>query len=318
MFYSKGRLAIATGAIALFIAAAAIYTHLEKEVTIKVDDKVEETTTFSDNVEDLLREKNIKLAPEDVVIPGVDKKVKDNMTIVIKRAFPIKISYDGKDQLVRTQPDKVKNILRKADISLSEKDKTIPALDEFVKNDTTIQVIRVEEKVDTKVNTIPYKTITRKDSSLPVGTTKVIQQGEEGKEKIITTYSLENGETVSKKTNKILLKSSKPKIVLMGSMNVATRGGTKFSYSRKMRMMASAYTYTGNRTASGTTTRKGVVAVDPSVIPMGSKLYIEGYGFARAEDTGGAIKGNKIDVFLPSYSEAKRYGRRWVTVYILK
>lgn len=318
MFYGKSRLAIITGAITLFIAATVIYTHLEKEVTIKVDDKIEETTTFSESVEDLLKEKNIKLAPEDVVIPGIDEKVKDNMTVVIKRAFPVKVSCDGKDKVIKTQPDKVKNILKKADISLKEKDKTVPELDKIVKNNTTIQVIRVEEKVDTKVNTIPYKTITRKDSSLPVGKTKVIQQGEEGKEKIITTYNLENGEAISKKTNKILLKSPKPKIVLMGSMNVAYRGGAKFAYSQKMRMLASAYTHTGSCTASGTTTRRGVVAVDPSVIPMGSRLYIEGYGFARAEDTGGAIKGNRIDVFLPSHSEARRYGRRWVTVYILK
>lgn len=318
MFYRKGRLAIITGAIALFIAAASVYTHLEKEVTIKVDEKIVEATTFSDNVEDVLKEKNIKLKKEDVIIPGIDEKVEDKMTIEVKRAFPVKILYDGKQKLVKTQPDKVKNIVKKANISLNEKDKTIPELEEHIKTNGSIQVVRVEEKVDTKVNTLPYKTVTRKDSSLPVGSTKVVQQGEEGKEKVITTYNLEDGEVISKNTNKILLKKSKPKIVLMGSMNVAYRGGSKFSYKQKMNMTATAYTYTGNCTATGTTTKRGVVAVDPSVIPLGSRLYIEGYGYARAEDTGGAIKGNRIDVFLPSYSEARRYGRRQVTVYILK
>lgn len=318
MFFNKGRLAILTGAIALFIAAIAVYTHLEKEVTIKVGEKVVEATTFSDNVEEVLKEKNIKLGKEDVVVPGIDEKVKDKMTIEVKRAFPVKIFYDGKERLVKTQPDKVKNIVKKANISLDQKDKTVPELEEHIKTKGSIQVVRVEEKVDIKVNNIPYKTITRKDSNLSVGSTKVAQEGEEGKEKIITTYNLENGEIVSKTTNKILLKESKPKIVLMGSMDVAYRGGSKFSYKQKMSMTATAYTYTGSCTATGTTTRRGVVAVDPSVIPLGSRLYIEGYGYARAEDTGGAIKGNRIDVFLPSYSEARRYGRRQVTVYVLK
>lgn len=318
MFFSKGRLAIVTGAIALFIAAAAVYTHLEREVTIKVDEKIVEATTFSDNVEDVLKEKNIKLGKEDVVIPGIDEKVEDKMTIEVKRAFPVKIFYDGKQKFVKTQPDRVKNIVKKANISLDEKDKTIPELDEHIKTNDSIQVVRVEEKVDTKVNTLPYKTVTRKDSRLPIGSTKVVQQGEKGKEKVMTTYKLENGEVISKNTNKILLKKSKPKIVLMGSMNIAYRGGNKFSYKQKMNMTATAYTHTGNCTATGTTTRRGIVAVDPSIIPLGSRLYIEGYGYARAEDTGGAIKGNRIDVFLPSHSEARRYGRRQVTVYILK
>lgn len=83
-------------------------------------------------------------------------------------------------------------------------------------------------------------------------------------------------------------------------------------------MLATAYTHTGNRTATGTMPRVGVVAVDPKVIPLGTRLYIDGYGFARAEDTGGAIKGDKIDLFLDTSEEAKRFGRRWVTVYILK
>ena len=59
------------------------------------------------------------------------------------------------------------------------------------------------------------------------------------------------------------------------------------------------------------------VAVDSSVIPLGSKVYVEGYGVAIASDTGGAIKGNKIDLFMNSESECLQFGRRPVTVTIL-
>ena len=61
-----------------------------------------------------------------------------------------------------------------------------------------------------------------------------------------------------------------------------------------------------------------IIAVDPNVIPLGSKVYVEGYGEATAADTGGAIKGNKIDVFVPSKSEAKNWGVKTVKVKVLK
>lgn len=73
----------------------------------------------------------------------------------------------------------------------------------------------------------------------------------------------------------------------------------------------------GGRTASGTAVCRGTVAVDPRVIPLGTKLYIEGYGYATARDTGGAINGNKIDVWFPSLGECYQWGYRHVKVTIL-
>ncbi len=81
---------------------------------------------------------------------------------------------------------------------------------------------------------------------------------------------------------------------------------------------ATAYTWTGNRTATGTWPSRGTVAVDPSVIPMGTKLHIEGYGEAIAADTGGAIKGNIVDVYLPTTNECLQWGRRQVEVRIIE
>lgn len=73
----------------------------------------------------------------------------------------------------------------------------------------------------------------------------------------------------------------------------------------------------GGRTASGTAVCRGTVAVDPRVIPLGTQLYIEGYGYATARDTGGAIVGNKIDVWFPSLGECYQWGYRHVKVTIL-
>ena len=81
---------------------------------------------------------------------------------------------------------------------------------------------------------------------------------------------------------------------------------------------ATAYTWTGNRTATGTWPSRGTVAVDPEVIPLGTNLYIEGYGEAVAEDTGGAIQGQIIDLYMDSYQECIEWGRRQVEVRVME
>ena len=81
---------------------------------------------------------------------------------------------------------------------------------------------------------------------------------------------------------------------------------------------ATAYCYTGNRTATGTWPSRGTIAVDPEVIPLGSKLYVEGYGEGIAEDTGGAIKGEIIDLYMEDRNEALSWGRRQVEVRIIE
>jgi 3D (Asp-Asp-Asp) domain-containing protein len=92
-------------------------------------------------------------------------------------------------------------------------------------------------------------------------------------------------------------------------------------YSRVLTMSASAYSAydTGNssRTCTGNVVRKGLVAVDPAVIPLGTRIFIAGYGTAIADDVGGSIRGNRIDLAFDSHGEAIQFGRQNVTVYIL-
>ena len=79
---------------------------------------------------------------------------------------------------------------------------------------------------------------------------------------------------------------------------------------------ATAYTWTGYRTATGTWPSRGTVAVDPNVIPLGSVLYVEGYGPAVAADTGGDIKGQRVDLYMDTEHECWQWGRRKVEVQI--
>ena len=104
--------------------------------------------------------------------------------------------------------------------------------------------------------------------------------------------------------------------------NVVESSGGAMNYSAVMSMEATAYLPTDGSsagiTATGIKATYGVVAVDPRVIPLGTKVYIPGYGVALAADTGGAIKGYKIDLCMETYSDCMQFGRRNVTVYVLE
>lgn len=93
------------------------------------------------------------------------------------------------------------------------------------------------------------------------------------------------------------------------------------SYRQRLVMDATAYSSedpgNGPYTAGGNRLTRGYVSVDPNVIPLGTKLYIEGYGYAVADDTGGAIVGNRIDLGMDSHTEANNFGRKDVVVYVL-
>ena len=104
--------------------------------------------------------------------------------------------------------------------------------------------------------------------------------------------------------------------------NVIEISGNDFAYSNVMSMEASAYLPADGGgsgiTAMGIPATYGVVAVDPSVIPLGSRVYIPGYGEALAADVGGAIIGYSIDLCMETYAECMNFGRRTVTVYVLE
>ncbi len=106
-----------------------------------------------------------------------------------------------------------------------------------------------------------------------------------------------------------------------GHGTALSHDGVPNKYSRVLTMQASAYSAqdpgNGNYTATGSRLKKGIVSVDPKLIPLGTKLYIEGYGYAVADDVGGAIKGHRIDLAYDSRSEALQFGRQTVKVYVL-
>lgn len=306
--------------VAVGLLLGSLVIALQKPVTVAVDGKLLKTRVlFAGKVEDILKKNDITLGKHDTVQPSMDTAVKKNMKIVVTRAFKVTVIADGKAKTIYTTPIPIKEAISKAEIKLGDKDivKTLPA--EKVSSNQEIEIIRVAEKEIKVDEPIPYGEERVDDPTLEKGLTKTVKagvngvarntvkvtfyNGKEGKREIITTETLQQPQN---------------RIVAMGSITAVSRGGERMDIREARYMQATAYTYTGFRTATGLNPAVGMVAVDPTVIPMGSRLYIEGYGYARAADTGGAVKGDKIDLFMEEYSQCINWGRRLVKVYILQ
>ena len=155
------------------------------------------------------------------------------------------------------------------------------------------------------------------DIFLEPGQQRVVAEGKNGILENTFIIHYRDGVIVSeKKTDSKVITVPSARVIAIGSYNSVSRQG-RSGGGTPMKFESTAYTHTGYRTATGAAPRRGIVAVDPRVIPMGTRLYIEGYGYGIAADTGGAIKGRMVDVFFETRAEAIKWGRRSVTVRIL-
>lgn len=180
------------------------------------------------------------------------------------------------------------------------------------------------EKLEEETETIPKKIVYQDDPETEAGDEKVLEEGADGKKvKIVKITSTKDGEEYNREIVSVETTPAKDKKILKGTKivwrNLDTPDG-QITYWKKMRVYATHYDShcpgCDEWTAIGMRQGKGVIAVDPKVIPMRSKLYIPGYGMAVAGDTGGAIKGNIIDL---GFDDAKTSGwtARFVDIYLL-
>jgi len=167
---------------------------------------------------------------------------------------------------------------------------------------------------------IEYNIIYKYTDKLPLGTQKVLINGQNGVSiiKELRNYRSCNEYEIIYQSE-VILKKPVNKIVLVGIKELNLK---EDKILKVLEMEASGYTggvgNVGYFTCTGHRVRKGIVAVDPNVIKLGTKLYVQGYGYAQALDVGSAIKGNKIDLYFETYQEAIKWGRKKVKVFILK
>ena len=319
-----------------------------KQVTV-IDDNGQAVMqrTLNTTVGSFVEKSGIELGAHDEVYPSLETKLSRNQTIRIERAFPITMSVSGQDITVYTTGKTVASVLEKNNIEIGEMDIVNPPLDQKVTADTVVSVTKVTTDMLAVEEEIPYQTVRVENRSMQRGATKVVTEGVNGKKEVMYNVTYHNGEEISRElAGERIITEPVKKVVQYGTQysGLSSRGGSvsrvsdpenEISYSRVITCKASAYDlsyescgkYPGSPgygiTASGMKAARGVVAVDPRVIPLGTKLYIQSldsypdYGYAVAGDTGGAIKGNRVDLFMESRSQALSFGRRNVKVYIL-
>jgi 3D (Asp-Asp-Asp) domain-containing protein len=178
--------------------------------------------------------------------------------------------------------------------------------------------------------TIAPQTIHRLTPGLAPGRSKVIASGAPGRREVRVEYSQRDGGPVHRRVLiSSILRKPRPRIIAEGIGETPpsafdANGVIRMAYIARsaIQMLATAYTAScagcGGMTAIGRRAGHGIVAVDPRVIPLGTRLYIPGYGLAVAGDTGGDIVGRRIDLGFDSLRDAMLFGKRDVTVYRLK
>ena len=319
-----------------------------KRIVIKDGSADEEEViwTTAETVRELFADKGIIVREYDEINFTFEDQISENMKLDIERAFPIVLKDGNNEEEVWATSTTVADFLMQQGVTLRKLDRVEPELNGSVEPNGVISVIRVEKVTDVVEEPIDFAVVTKKDSNMAKGAEKVVQEGQKGLLKKEYEITKENGKEVAKSLlseNKV--KESQNKIIAVGTKvltaqvsrgksktttkasaaSPSTKAEADSSGGKEIYMSATAYTAYCNGcsgiTATGINLRANpdlkVIAVDPSVIPLGSKVWVEGYGHAIAGDTGGAIKGNRIDVFVPTKKEAYRFGKKSVKIRVL-
>ena len=313
-FYRKY---LSQGSIAasFFILLSVVFiytTMIPREVNATINGEDFTFSSKAHTVETFLEKEDIEFHDKDYISEPLTAFIHDGMEIEIDHATDFKVTADGETKSYKTLTNTVDEALKEAGVKVGAEDIVTPSMDSMLTKDMEIVVQRVVIKEEIVEETVPFETVEKNDSSLDEGKTKVVTEGSEGKDSV--TYSvtyIDGVESSRKEISRTAVTAAVDKVIAKGT-RISFDGKP---YSRKLVVKAYAYTG-GGRTAMGTRARVGEIAVDPSVIPLGSNVYIEGVGARRAEDTGGNIKGNTIDIYMDTQSQCISWGARYVTIYI--
>lgn len=321
--FSLTALLITVTASIVFLTETSVHTY-----AICADNQTKEVQSFNDDSQEVVESAGFdsddyQLMKETTDVDGV-------IHLELEKKFEVTINADGKQTQVQAIDETVSNILKQAGITLNEYDETEPTLDTVITVPQEIQVIRVTKETETAYSTIDYETQSQTTSELNRGQSRVVQKGISGQKQQTITVTYKNGvESDRKVISETVLKAPQTEIVEKGTCSVVvSRGGQNLRYSKVLEVTATAYSAQNGGVTTATGTRcvqGGTIAVDPSVIPLGSRVYVTSadgtswvYGTAVAADTGGKIKGNKIDLYFNSVSRCMTFGVQKAKIYILK
>ena len=266
-------------------------------------------------------------------------------TITVRRAVDVTINYYGEPMTVFGYEDEtLADVLAREELTWNEDDVLSQNLDMMVYDGLNLAITSIVTKEEVYNETIPFETKYVDDDNMKKGAEKVKTEGQEGEKVITASVTYVNGvetkrevlneEVTTEAVDAVIavgtgknVKTYKNGSVVIGNGTITLENGKVLTYKGTRTVTATAYTHTDagctTKTSTGTTVRWGTVAVDPRYIPYGTKMFIVSndgsmiYGEAVAEDCGGAIKRDKIDLYMPTRSQCLNFGRRTCTIYFL-
>ena len=337
--------------IFLYVAAVAIpvvflLTMLSQRVfaqntyVITDGDQVIVHTTNASDPAVALDEAGIEAEPDEYYTTQTEEGVYD---ITVQRNDTVTIQYGSNAQDVLIQDETVGALLERVGYSAQAGYVASGDLEAVPQDGMTITVDHIVTNEEVYTVEVPFKEYIVNDPRLPEGAEQIVREGVVGQELHTAEVEYRNAVEVSRTVkSRSVLQTAQAQIVavgtgelvgnteempLIGDGVIVLPSGEVLTYYAQDTFSATAYTQydagCDTITSCGTPVRWGVVAVDPSVIPYGTRMFIvdeDGdfvYGMGTAEDCGSAIQGKRLDLYMPTLSEAFDYGRQPVTVYFL-
>ncbi len=286
--------------------------------------------TTAKMVGEALWQAGITLYLGDTVEPELDKPVSAGMHVHLLRSKPILILADGATIKTRTQEKTVAAALAAKGIYLAGKDYSEPSSDTPLRDDLRIHVVRVVEEWMVEYEILPHETVRQADADLEIDHQRIAQGGQDGIRKRRFHITYENGQEISCTLERDWIAQEPQRRIIVYGMRIVLRElqtpEGMVRYWRHFRALATSYTAaTSGKTRDdpyygitrmGWRARKGIIAVDPRVIPLTTNMYVPGYGLGVAGDTGGWILGQRIDLCYDEDNLVLWY--KWVDVYLLE
>ncbi len=329
--------AVAVSALVAAVAVMMTYVSMNmRHVTISDGDQSHSIMSMSQDSGWILKAAGLELGEDDVVTAEWEF---DRGEITVDRAVDVTISVDGVTRTISMTAGTIADALAKAGVALGKEDIVSVPTETVISEAITVQVDRVTFKERVETEAVAYGKTSYETSDYNKGESVVVTAGVNGELTKTFTDRLVNGEVVeSTLKEEVMTKEPVDEVTAIGTyvkpaFNVSNQGGSTpdFKYKQVLYGKATAYTneggLCGQYTSTGMLAQVGVVAVNPNVIPYGSKLYIttaDGsyvYGYAVAGDTGGFIYSHPetiVDLFMNTAAECYAFGRRDIVVYVLE
>ncbi len=274
-----------------------------------------------------LKENDIQIGPADLVMPDPETPLAAGLNVEVRHAAKINVSDPYGDSVIYSLERTVSGALQDAGIELGSDDRILPSPDEPVSDGMDVSVVRVNVAKVVEREDIPFETLFKGDPNLAWGDTRRTEgvMGVHARE-YETTY--EDGQEVSRILVRDWVEQGPVDAVVYYSAGSDYQGDMPDGYHVVSVLHVYATWYNPASagkpadspgygiTSTGVPVTRGIVAVDPTVIPYGTKIFVPGYGFAVAADCGGGIKGDMIDLGYPDGVESD-WSTHWVDIYIL-